>query len=224
MCQTAFDMLKGFLLEEPVLKYPKPDQPYILYTDTSKYAWAGFLTQAYKHILDGKETEIYHSVTYVSGLFRGRQINWAALVKEAYAIYMAARKLHYYISNADTTIRSDHMPLRKFLLKNTKNATVNNWAVGIEDYNLKFEYIKGVKNTLADTMSRLVCLDPNAALPPNLRVRNLGSRTRANKTLVMFSQTHKIGIIANFVFPFICHFLLYLYHMMFVNEKLDISG
>ena len=166
LCQTAFEMLKGFLLEEPVLKYSKPDQPYVLYTDASKYAWAGVLTQAYRHILDGKEIKIYHPVTYVSGLFRGLQINWAALVKEAYAIYMATRKLHYYISNADTTIRSDHMPLRKFLLKNTKNTTVNNWAVGIEDYNLKFEYIKGVKNTLADTMSCLVCLDPDMALPP----------------------------------------------------------
>ena len=43
---------------------------------------------------------------------------------------------------------------------------VNNWAVSIEDYQLKFEYIKGVKNTLADTMSRLVQLDPDMALPP----------------------------------------------------------
>ena len=58
------------------------------------------------------------------------------------------------------------MPLHKFLMKNTKNATVNNWAVAIEDYNLKFEYIKGVKNTLADTMSCLVQLDPDTALPP----------------------------------------------------------
>ena len=42
-----------------------------------------------------------------------------------------------------------------------------------------------------------------------------------------FSQTHKInniGIIANFVLPYSCHFLLYLYHMKFVNVKLDISG
>ena len=159
-------MLKGFLLEELVLKYPNPDRPYVLYTDASKYAWAGVLTQAYRHTVDGVEKEIHHPVTYVSGLFREPQINWATLVKEAYAIYMAARKLHYYIWNSDTTIRSDHMPLRRFLLKNTKNATVNNWAVGIEDYQLKFEYIKGVKNTLADTMSRLVQLDPDVALPP----------------------------------------------------------
>ena len=167
-------MLKSFLLKEPVLKYPNPDQPYMLYTDASKYAWAGVLTQAHTHAVDGVEKEIHHPVTYVSGLFRGSQINWAALVKEAYAIYMAARKLHYYISNLDTTIRSDHMPLRRFLLKNTKNTTVNNWAVSIEDYQLKFEYIKGVKNTLADTMSRLVQLDPDVALPPEPEGQQFG--------------------------------------------------
>ena len=50
----------------------------------------------------------------------GHKSTGLALVKEAYAIYMAARKLHYYISNSDTTIRSNHMPLRRFLLKNTK--------------------------------------------------------------------------------------------------------
>ena len=125
--------------------------------------------QAYRHAVDGVEKEIHHPITYVSGLFRGPQINWATLVKEAYAIYMAARKLHYYISNSDTTIHSDHMPLHQFLLKNTKNATVNNWAMSIEDYQLKFEYIKGVKNTFADTMSRLVQLDPDVAPPPGAK-------------------------------------------------------
>ena len=31
-------------------------------------------------------------------------------------------------------------------------------------YTLKFEYVKGIKNTLADTMSRLVTLDPDIML------------------------------------------------------------
>ena len=57
------------------------------------------------------------------------------------------------------------MLLHQFLLKNTKNTMVNNWAMSIKDYQLKFEYIKGVKNTLADTMSCLVQLDPDVALP-----------------------------------------------------------
>ena len=52
------------------------------------------------------------------------------------------------------------MPLRKFLAKNTLNSKVNNWAIKISPFCIIFEYIKGVKNTLADTMSRLIEIDP----------------------------------------------------------------
>ena len=74
-------------------------------------------------------------------------------------------ELDYYLKEAETTIRSDHLPLKSFLLKNTKNDKVNNWGVELASrYHLKFEYIKGIKNTLADTMSRLVKLDPDIQL------------------------------------------------------------
>ena len=53
-------------------------------------------------------------------------------------------------------MRSDHLPLKKFLEKNTLNTKVNNWAIENSPYRIQFEYIKGIKNTLADTMSRLV--------------------------------------------------------------------
>ena len=71
VCQVAFEMLKEYLLKEPILKYPKTDQPYILYTDASKYAWAGVLTQAYTYNEEGREFSIHHPITYVSGLFKG---------------------------------------------------------------------------------------------------------------------------------------------------------
>ena len=58
------------------------------------------------------------------------------------------------------------MPLKKFLQKNTLNSKVNNWAVEISPYRIKFKYIKGIKNTLADTMSRLIQIDPEARLQP----------------------------------------------------------
>ena len=32
----------------------------------------------------------------------------------------------------------------------------------IEQYQIKFEYIKGIKNTSADTMSRLITIDPSS--------------------------------------------------------------
>ena len=61
-------------------------------------------------------------------------------------------------------MRSDHLPLKKFLQKNTLNTKVNNWAVEISPDKIQFEYIKGIKNTLADTMSRLIQIDPEAKL------------------------------------------------------------
>ena len=165
-CQQSFELLKEMLLREPILKYPDPDYGYILYTDASKYAWAGVLTQEYHYEDEGKTRKIHHPITYVSGLFRGPQINWAALTKEAYAIYMAARKLTVYIQDAKVLLRSDHLPLKKFLLRDTKNTKVNNWAVELQQFNLDFEYIEGIKNTLADTMSRLVKINPSIEKEP----------------------------------------------------------
>ena len=146
-------------MTEPILTYPDPNLPYVLFTDASKYAWACVLTQEKTHTFEEKETRILHPITYMSGLFRGSQINWACLTKEAYAIYMSIKKLTYYLEDADITLRSDHLPLKKFLAKNTLNSKVNNWAIEISPFRITFEYIRGIKNTLADTMSRLIDID-----------------------------------------------------------------
>ena len=73
---------------------------------------------------------------------------------------MSIKKLAYYLEDADITLRSDHLPLKKFLTKNTLNSKVNNWAIKISPFCITFKYIKGIKNTLADTMSRLINIDP----------------------------------------------------------------
>ena len=43
---------------------------------------------------------------------------------------------------------------------------MNNWAIEISPFRITFGYIKGIKNTLADTMSRLIATDPETKLPP----------------------------------------------------------
>ena len=44
-CQISFELLKEALIKEPILRFPDPNKPYILYTDASKYAWSCVLTQ-----------------------------------------------------------------------------------------------------------------------------------------------------------------------------------
>ena len=103
-----------------------------------------------------------HPICYVSGQFRGSQLNWAALTKEAYAIYMSVWRLIFYITDAEVTFRSNHLPLKKFLNKQTMNSKVNNWAVELEQFRLHLEWIPGTRNLLADSLSRLLDVVPDA--------------------------------------------------------------
>ena len=81
---------------------------------------------------------------YVSGLFTGSQLNWATLKKETYAIHMSVKKLSFYIDTAKVAVKSKHLPLKKFLKKNTINSKVNNWVVELELQNITFKYIPGI--------------------------------------------------------------------------------
>ena len=123
-CQKAFNHLRELLMEYPILRYPDPKQGYTLYTDASGIGWSGVLTQEFQ---DEKGKRKNHPICYVSGQFQGSQLNWAALTKEAYAIYMSIRRLSFYVTDAEVTIKCDHLPLKKFLNKQTMNSKVNNW-------------------------------------------------------------------------------------------------
>ena len=79
-------------MEYPILRYPDPSKPYTMYTDASGIGWSGVLTQ---EETDDKGRTKSHPICYVSGQFRGSQLKWAALIKEAYAIYMSIRRLTF---------------------------------------------------------------------------------------------------------------------------------
>ena len=165
-CQKSFELLKSFLCGEPILKCADTSKPYTLYTDASKYGWVGVLTQSHTTVIEGKSVTTDHPVAFVSGLFRGSQLNWAALMREAYAIYISVKKLSFYLIQADVLLKSDHLPLKRFLHKNTLNSKVNNWAMELESFNIQFEHIKGQNNVLADTLSHLIDIDPDTQLTP----------------------------------------------------------
>ena len=68
---------------------------------------------------------------------------------------MSVKRLTFYLMDSETTIKTDHRPLKKFLEKTTLNAKVNNWAIELEQFKLKIDWIMGRKNTLADVLSHV---------------------------------------------------------------------
>ena len=77
-------------------------------------------------------------------------------------IYMSVRRLSFCVTDAEVTIRSDHLPLKKFLNKQTMNSKVNNWVPELEQFRFHLEWIPGSRNLLADSLSRLLDIVPDA--------------------------------------------------------------
>ena len=56
----------------------------------------------------------------------------------------------------------------------TLNNTVNNWAMEIESFKIKSIHISGKHNILADMLSRLIDIDPDVELQPELKDYKFG--------------------------------------------------
>ena len=165
-CDKCFHMLKDYLQEAPILRYPDPAASYTLYTDASKYAYAGVLTQ--------RQDDTDHPVTYVRWTFQRKSTQLGSPYKGSIHTYMSVKKLSFYLDSARITVHSDHLPLKRFLEKNTLNAKVNNWAVELKSQKIDFVFIQGTKNVLADTLLRLIEIDDDIKLPAEQEGHELG--------------------------------------------------
>ena len=87
---------------------------------------------------------------------------------------MSVKKSTFYLTGHEITLRSDHLPLKKFLRKMTLNDTVNNWSTEIESFNINFVHISGKDNVLADMLSRLIDIDPDLKQQPKLKDHEFG--------------------------------------------------
>ena len=114
------------------------------------------------------------------------------MTKEAYVIYMTVKKSTFYITSHDITLRSDYLPLNKFLKQMMLNNTVNNWAMEIKSFKIKFIHIAGKDNVLVDTLSRLIDIDPDIELQPELKDYEFGHYTFETLPKARSKAVHEI--------------------------------
>ena len=139
----ALALLKEMLLCNEVLAFPDPSLPFDLFTDASKKHMAAVLMQ------QGKV------VGYFARSFHGTQLDWAAIVKEAYAVYRGIEHFAVYLTGAQVNLKCDHKPLESFLHGRTKNMMVNRWSLNLQEYDISFGWVATDKN-LSDYLSRMI--------------------------------------------------------------------
>ena len=74
------------------------------------------------------------------------------------------------------------------------NNTVNNWAKEIESFQIKFIHIAGKDNILADTLSRLIDINPDVELQPELKDYDFGHYTFETLPKARSKMVHEILI------------------------------
>ena len=146
--QTAFIHLKNAIVQAPILHYPNPNKPYIVYTDASDDTCRAQLSQEHK----GTE----FPVAFLSHTFSETQCKWSTTEQEAFRVYYAITKWNYYLQGANIIVRNDHKPLAHFLNGKNVNNKVNRWSLELATYNITFEWISRAKNKAADCLSRLI--------------------------------------------------------------------
>ena len=147
-CQHSFECLKRALVSDQVVRYPRVDLPYKLYTDASDLCVGAILCQTHE---DGTE----YVVQYVSHQLSGPQKRWATIEKEAYAVVYALQKLRVYLYGAQFVVYSDHKPLLCLFSKSMNNTKIQRWAILLAEYGASIKYRPGKNNIRADMLSRI---------------------------------------------------------------------
>ncbi|GFW54671.1 transposon Tf2-9 polyprotein [Trichonephila clavipes] len=146
--QNAFQTLKNSLTTPPVLKQADGTKPYIIRTDASNYALGAVLLQ--------REGSDEHPIEYASRLLTPAERNYSTTEREALAVVWALKKFRGYIEGTEITVASDHQPLKWLLNLKSPTGRLARWALEIQSFNLKVQYIPGKANVVADMLFRPV--------------------------------------------------------------------
>ena len=148
-------MLKKELVRAPILAYYNPQKETVLQTDASTKGLGACLLQ--------DEKPIYFTSKALTETQRG----YIAIEIEFLAIARVVEKFHHFLYGCHFILETDQKPLEAILSRSLNQATPQLQCILIRilPYNFTVRYIPGLKNLLADCLSRLGNQENTIKLP-----------------------------------------------------------
>ncbi|XP_074351657.1 uncharacterized protein LOC141690785 [Apium graveolens] len=141
-CQKAFEEIKSYLSQPPVLTKAQPGEPLYLYLSAGAQAVGASLIREE----NGKQQPVY----YVSQVLKDAEKRYPRLEKFAFALVTTSRKLRNYFQGREIKVVRNQ-PLRKIIHKPDVSGRLVNWAVELSQFNLSFIHRTAIKaQELAD--------------------------------------------------------------------------
>lgn len=142
----AFQKVKEALVSPPVLKMPDFGKPFDVITDASEFCIGAILVQ------EGRP------VAYESRLCSSAECNYPTHDRELLAIVHAYTVWRCYLEGVESTVYTDHDPLKRIFDQPTLNARQARWLEMLSGFRPVIKYRPGEGNP-ADSLSRLQSRD-----------------------------------------------------------------
>jgi len=149
-CQEAFDTLKKYLTDSPVLAYPNFTESFRLETDACVKGLGAVLSQSQE---DGQ----IHPVAYASRALSEPEKRYAVTELETLAVVWALNHFHAYLYGHDVVVYTDHSAVKAVLETPNPSAKHARWwtkVYGSGVKSMQIVYRSGRENLNADALSR----------------------------------------------------------------------
>ena len=147
-CQIAFDKIKQYLREPPILRPPVPGRPLILYL-TVLYGSMGCVLG--QHDETGRKE---HAIYYLSKKFTDCEQRYSSLERTCYALAWATHRLRQYMLSHTTWLISKMDPIKYIFKKLALTGRIAGWQMLLSEYDILYITQKAIKGSaLADFLA-----------------------------------------------------------------------
>ena len=148
----AYNKSKQAILHATALHQPRPDRPFVIQSDASDLGMGTCVLQA-------NDAGVLCPVAYASQKWTPTQTRYSVTDREMMGVALAFRRWPHLLRHApDILVQSDHQNLASWT--DSVSPRVSRLALFLSRFRIRFAWLKGTENTLADVLSRLRP-DPN---------------------------------------------------------------
>jgi len=140
-CQTAFDKIKQYLQDPPVLRPPEPGKPLLMYLTVLDESMGCVLGQ---HDKTGKRE---HVIYYLSKKFTECEQQYSFLERTCCALAWAAHRLRQYMLSHSTWLISKTDPTKYIFEKPALTGRIVRWQMLLSEYDIVYVTQKSIKGS-----------------------------------------------------------------------------
>src|SRR3954464_2055645 len=141
-CQNAFDSIKEYLLEPPILSPPVEGRPLIMYLTVLEDTMGCVLGQQD----ETKRKE--HAIYYLIKKFTDCESRYSMLEKTCCALAWAAKRLRQYMIRHTTCLISHMDPIKYIFEKPALTGRIAHWQMMLSEYDIEYRAQKAVKGSV----------------------------------------------------------------------------